>query len=56
MTDTSNYKEFQVLTAKDISNICGIGLRTAQAYMSDIKREFNISRLTYAHLRKYLQI
>ena len=56
MTDTLNYTELQIITAKDISHICGISIRTAQNYISDIKREYGIHKITYAHLRKYLQI
>ena len=56
MTDTQNYKELQVLSYKDISNILGVSFRTAQNYLSDIKRQYHIKKVTYAHLRKYLQI
>lgn len=56
MTDTTNYTELQVLTAKDISFICCVSLRTAQNYMADIKRESNLSKVTYTHLRRYMQI
>lgn len=56
MNDTLNYSPFQILTNKDISNIIGMSEATAKRYASDIKLNYNITKITYAHLKDYLKI
>lgn len=56
-TDTNNYKEFQKLSYKDIENLLfTISPRTAKQYLSDIKRHFNVSIVTYSHFKSYFKV
>ena len=57
MTDTINYTDTTKINAKDISNLlCTISQRTAEQYLTDIKKHFDIKIVLYFHFKQYFKI
>ncbi|WP_162128198.1 hypothetical protein [Flavobacterium phycosphaerae] len=57
MSDTTNYKPFQALSSKDIESLLfNISERTAQQYLTDIKRTYDLKVVTYYHFKMYFKI
>jgi hypothetical protein len=57
MTDTTNYKDFQKLSAKDIQFLLiTISIRTAETYLKEIKEHFETKIVTYKHFKNYYNI
>lgn len=56
MADTTNYKEFQKLSWKDLQSLLLVSDASAQRYLTEIKQHFNVTVLTYQHFKKYFKL
>ena len=57
MADTINYTDTTKINAKDISHLlCTISQRTAEHYLTDIKKYFDIKIVLYFHFKQYFKI
>jgi hypothetical protein len=52
----SHNEQLTILKAKDLSNTLNVSLNTAFTIYKDIKKEYNVKRVTKYHLFKYLKI
>lgn len=53
MKTENKYKDFEVLTTKDISLLSEVSLRTADRIKALIKKEFKIKKVTFYYYKKY---
>jgi len=56
MSEKITFKELQIIYVKDIAYLTGASPRLSQRIYSDLKKDFNVKRVTYSHLRLYLGV
>ena len=49
-------RETTVINHKDLMNILGYARSSAYRYLQDIKKEYNIKRVLYSHVKQYFHI
>ena len=57
MTNLKTYSDFQKITHKDIETLLiSISTKTAQQYLTDIKKEYGLKIVLFEHFKKYFKI
>jgi response regulator of citrate/malate metabolism len=56
MADTINFQPHQKISAKDIANLLIVSEASAKRYMADIKKQYDITVITYKHYAKYFHL
>ena len=57
MNSSQNYTDLQKLTAKDIQHLLvSVSEKTAQNYITDIKKEYQLKIVLFCHFKNYFKI
>lgn len=57
MTSQKVYTDLQKITSKDIETLLiSISNKTAQQYLTDIKKEYDLKIVLFQHFKKYFKI
>jgi hypothetical protein len=57
MNSSQNYTDLQKLTAKDIQHLLvSVSEKTAQNYITDIKKEYQLKIVLFVHFKNYFKI
>lgn len=57
MTIQKTYHDFQKLTHKDIESLLiSVSTKTAQQYLTDIKKEYGLKIVLFSHFKRYFKI
>ncbi|MFH6964535.1 hypothetical protein ACHRVK_19325 [Flavobacterium plurextorum] len=49
-------EKLRVITAKDLANTMGISIKTAQKYLQDVKKEYEIKLVLGDHVNRYFKV
>jgi hypothetical protein len=57
MSTKTTYTDYQKLTFKDIESLLiSVSPKTAQQYLTDIKKEYELKAVLFCHFKKYFKI